>query len=54
MKILVIDDEEKIRNVIREYLEVQKYEVDEAENGSIAYNKILNNNYDLLVMAILY
>ena len=53
MKILVIDDEEKIRKVIKEYLEVEKYDVDEAENGSIAYNKILNNNYDLLVLDIM-
>ena len=32
-KILVVDDEQKIREVIREYAEFNGYEVDEAENG---------------------
>ena len=33
MKILVVDDEELIRNVIKEYLINDSYEVDEADNG---------------------
>ena len=33
MKILICDDEALIRNVIKEYLVLENYEVLEAENG---------------------
>ena len=35
-KILVVDDEAKIREVIREYAEFSGYEVTEAEDGMSA------------------
>ena len=38
MKILVVDDEQKIRNVIKEYAEFEGYEVTEAEDGMEAVN----------------
>lgn len=53
MKILVVDDEEMIREVIKEYLHHENYEVDEAENGSIALEKLRNNSYDLLILDIM-
>lgn len=53
MKVLIVDDEEKIRNVIREYCESSKYECDEAENGNIALEKLKKNDYDILILDIM-
>lgn len=53
MKILVVDDEELIRNVIREYLKLEDYEVDEAVDGEDALNKARINDYSLIIMDIM-
>ena len=36
MKILVVDDEERIRRLLKMYLGVEEYIIDEAENGDDA------------------
>ena len=38
-KILLIDDEKSIRRSLREILEFEKYQVDEAEDGLIGISK---------------
>mgnify|MGYP004491517345 CR=1 FL=1 len=48
MKILVVDDEELIRNVIREYLIMEEYTVDEANDGLEAITKAKENDYNFL------
>ena len=53
MKVLIVDDEEKIRNVIKEYCESSNYECDEAENGNIALEKLKKNDYDILILDIM-
>ena len=53
MRILVVDDEELIRNVIKEYLSLENFIVDEAQDGDIAVNKVKNSNYDLIIMDIM-
>lgn len=53
MKILVVDDEELIRNVIKEYLTIEEYTVEEAENGLAAIEKAKVNDYDLIIMDIM-
>ena len=53
MKILIVDDEEKIRTVIREYCEAENYNCDEAENGIVALNKLKYENYDMLILDIM-
>lgn len=53
MKILVVDDERLIRNVIREYLENEKYEVFEAENGLDALRVLETNKVDLIILDIM-
>ena len=53
MKILVVDDEDLIRNVIREYLIKDNYTVDEASNGEEAIEKVKNNDYNLIIMDIM-
>ncbi|MBQ5415072.1 MAG: response regulator transcription factor [Firmicutes bacterium] len=52
-KILIVDDEARIREVIREYAQFNKYETDEAEDGMQAVAKCLNNDYDLIIMDIM-
>ena len=53
MKILVVDDEELIRKVIREYLLLDNFEVDEAVNGLDAIEKVKENDYSLIIMDIM-
>ena len=52
-RILIVDDEPGIREVIREYAQFNKYETDEAEDGMQAVAKCLNNDYDLIIMDIM-
>lgn len=53
MKILVVDDEELIRNVIKEYLMMENYTVDEAGDGQESIEKAKNNDYNLIIMDIM-
>ena len=53
MKILIVDDEKMIRDVIKEYCLNNNFSVDEAENGKVALNKLLNNSYDIMVLDIM-
>ncbi len=52
-KILIVDDEQKIREVIKEYAEFNGYEVAEAENGMEAIGLCKLNDYDLIIMDIM-
>ena len=53
MKILICDDETLIRNVIKEYLLLENYEVLEAENGLDAIEIVKTNDVDLVIMDIM-
>ena len=53
MKILVVDDEKLIRDVIREYLLNEKYEVLEAENGFDALRVLNSSKVDLIILDIM-
>lgn len=53
MKILVVDDEEMIRKVIKEYSINEGFLVEEADNGRDAVFKVKNNDYDLIIMDIM-
>lgn len=53
MKILVVDDESLIREVIIEYLKLEGYEVDEACDGAEALKKTRENDYALIIMDIM-
>ena len=52
-KILITDDEEKIRAMIRKYAEYEGFETDEAANGMIAVDKCHDNHYYLCIMDIM-
>lgn len=51
-KILVVDDEEIIRDSLSYILEKEGYEVDKAENGKTAYDKMIANHFDLVITDI--
>lgn len=53
MKILIVDDEPLIREVIKEYCALENYEVLEAENGVEALEKIKTNDIDIIVLDIM-
>lgn len=48
-KILVVDDEEIIRESLSFVLKKEGYVVEEAENGKIAYDKIIADNFDVVI-----
>jgi two-component system response regulator PilR (NtrC family) len=51
-RILVVDDEEIIRESIAMILEKEGYKVDKAENGGSAFDKISATSYDLVITDI--
>ena len=53
IKILIVDDEKNIREVIREYATLEGYEVKEADNGIKALELLNNNKFDLMVLDIM-
>ena len=52
-RILVVDDEKMIRNVIKEYAEFDGFEVTEAEDGMEAVEICRREDFDLIVMDIM-
>ena len=52
-KILIVDDEKMIRNVVKEYAEFEGYETAEAENGMEAVEMCRKEDFDIIVMDIM-
>lgn len=52
-RILVVDDEERIREVIKTYGKYEGYEVDTAQDGLEAIELAKENDYDCIVMDIM-
>lgn len=52
-KILVADDEQKIREVIREYAEFEGHEVSEAVDGMQAVEMAKNTDYDIIILDVM-
>ncbi len=53
VKILVVDDEERIRRLLKMYLEREEYIIDEAENGDDALKMALENDYHLILLDLM-
>ncbi len=47
-KILIVDDERAIRRALREILEFEDFQVDEAENGKEGLEKATSTSYDII------
>ncbi len=52
-KILIVDDEEHIRSLIKKYAYFEGHSVYEAENGLRAIDMCRNNVYDIIIMDIM-
>ncbi len=52
-KILIVDDEEKILEVVKAYLEHEGYEVDTALNGQSALNILSEKDFSLVILDLM-
>ena len=52
-KILIVDDEQNIREIIREYAEFEGYETAETDDGMKAVKMAKEDNYDLIIMDVM-
>ncbi len=52
-KILIVDDEESIREVVKEYCEINGFETSEAADGIEAIEMAKNNRYDCIVLDVM-
>lgn len=53
MKILIVDDEEMIRNVLKEYVEFEGNEAYEAADGMEAVRLCRDNDFDVVLMDVM-
>lgn len=51
-RILIVDDEKSIRETLKEILEYEGYEIEEAENGEVGLAQIKKYNYDVVLCDI--
>lgn len=52
-RILVVDDEERIRRLLKMYLEKEGYTIDEAEDGETALRLASNTDYALILLDVM-
>lgn len=52
-KILIIEDEESIAELEKDYLEINNYEVEMVFNGAEGLKKALANDYDLIILDVM-
>ncbi|WP_147804822.1 response regulator transcription factor [Alkalicoccus halolimnae] len=52
-RVLIVDDEERIRRLLRMYLEKENYIVEDAENGEAALDMAISTDYDLIVLDLM-
>lgn len=52
-KLLIVDDDIRLRKLVRTYGEVEHYECDEAADGLAALEKLQDNNFDLVILDVM-
>ena len=52
-KLLIVDDDIRLRKLVRTYGEVEQYECDEAADGLAALEKLKDNNFDLVILDVM-
>ncbi|MEI5907142.1 response regulator transcription factor [Bacillus spongiae] len=53
VKILIVDDEERIRRLLKMYLERENYLIEEAENGETALKMAMEQEYDCILLDVM-
>lgn len=51
-KILIVDDDKSIRKTLRDILEFEKYDIEEASDGLDCIVKIKQNQYDVIILDV--
>jgi DNA-binding response OmpR family regulator len=52
-RIFIVDDEERIREMIREYISLEGFEIDEAKDGAEALERFHKNLYSLIILDVM-
>jgi len=52
-RILIVEDEVAMLSGLKDNLEFEGYQVDTAEDGAVGLEKILDNNYDLVLLDVM-
>ena len=52
-RILLVDDEERIRDMIKEYTSLEGYDIDEAADGVKALELFRENKYSLIILDVM-
>lgn len=53
MKVLIIEDEERIRNLLKLYLNRENFMIETADNGDIGLAMALERDYDVILLDVL-
>ncbi|EMG29106.1 DNA-binding response regulator ResD [Listeria fleischmannii 1991] len=53
VKVLVVDDEDRIRRLLKMYLERENFRIEEASDGDEALHMALNNNYEVILLDLM-
>jgi len=52
LRILIVEDEVRISQLLRMYLERESYHVDVANNGNDGLSQVIQENYDLIILDV--
>ena len=52
-KILIVDDDDRIREIVRIFLEAEGFQVDQAEDGNSALEMVRKDNPDLVILYLM-
>ncbi|PIR63730.1 MAG: DNA-binding response regulator, partial [Candidatus Pacebacteria bacterium CG10_big_fil_rev_8_21_14_0_10_40_26] len=52
-KIIIVEDEQYLRELYIQILQQEGYSVDSAEDGDIAFEKLSKNQYDLVLLDVI-
>jgi DNA-binding response OmpR family regulator len=51
-KILIIEDDEEMRSLLKDFVEEEGYETDSVEKGTYAFKKLMTESFDLIITDI--
>ena len=51
-RILIIEDDEEMRSLLKEFLDEEGYKTDSVDNGSEAYRRLIKEDFDLIITDI--